>query len=96
MEEEIQRVIDFVSGKKQRYERRGDCIRCGVCCREEECEHLKIENGLATCKIYDSPDRPLKCKLFPEMPPIPKKFKNCGYYFLDAWENNKIVKWRVT
>ena len=80
-----------------RYERQGECNRCGECCVNEECEHLEIdeETEMATCRIYDSLDRPLRCKLFPDMPPIPKEFQNCSYYFLDTWEDDKIVKWVV-
>lgn len=70
-----------------RYDRRGKCVRCGHCCLNENCEHFEIIGDLANCKIIDSLDRPLKCKLFPEMPPI--LFDTCGYYFLDKWENNK-------
>ena len=73
-----------------RYKRQGQCNRCGECCLNENCEHFQMGNPV-TCKIFNSPDRPLKCKLFPEMPPIPKQFKECGYYFLDTWEDNRIV-----
>jgi hypothetical protein len=77
---------------EMRYVQRGKCRRCGQCCLGENCEHLQInDNGLATCRIFNCSDRPLKCGLFPEMPPIPKSFKNCGYYFLDTWEENKVV-----
>jgi len=77
---------------KKRYARKGDCIRCGMCCINENCEHFVMgkKTEIATCEIYESPNRPLRCKLFPEMPPI--LFESCGYYFLDAWENNKKVK----
>ena len=61
----------------------------------ENCEHFEVGEP-ATCKIYDSPDRPLRCKLFPEMPPIPREFEKCGYYFLDTWEDNRVVKYRVS
>lgn len=77
---------------KPRYKRMGKCNRCGACCLVEDppCPHLAWEGKKAICKIFSKPERPLRCKLFPEMPPIP--FKSCGYYFLDKWENNKIVK----
>ena len=75
---------------KLRYERRGECLRCGLCCLKEECEHLVFKGKVATCLIHDDPDRPLKCKLWPEMPPLP--FDDCGYSFLDTWESNKVVK----
>lgn len=73
----------------KRYERQGQCDRCGLCCLNEKCEHLVFKGKTASCSIHDDPDRPLKCKLWPELPPIP--FEGCGYFFLDLWEN-KIVK----
>ena len=73
-----------------RYKRQGECNRCGDCCVNENCEHFEV-GSLATCKIYDSPDRPLKCRLFPEMPSL-KPNKRCGYYFLDTWEDNRRVE----
>jgi len=74
-----------------RYIQQGECKRCGQCCINEDCEHFETGN-LAICKRYGSPDRPSKCKWFPEMPPLPRAFDKCGYYFLDTWEDNKIVK----
>jgi len=74
--------------KKQRYIRMGECIRCGQCCVNEDCEHFEM-NEPATCLIHKK-ERPARCVLFPEMPPI--LFETCGYYFLDTWEDNKIVK----
>ena len=65
-----------------------------MCCVNEGCEHLDM-NGIATCSIYDSPDRPAKCRLFPEMPPIPKEFKDCGYYFVDTWNDDVESKHEV-
>lgn len=74
-----------------RYERRGECCRCGQCCKGENCEHLFIErNGTATCMIHDDPSRPEKCDLFPFAPPI--VFSSCGYSFADLWDNGRIVK----
>ena len=77
-----------------RYKRKGRCLRCGSCCLCEDpaCEYLSFDDNVAVCLIYKQADRPLRCKLFPEMPPIPKEFKDCGFYFLDTWEDNKIVK----
>jgi len=73
---------------KLRYERQGKCLRCGQCCERENCPHFETGEP-ATCLIYDK-ERPARCGLFPEMPPI--LFEKCGYYFLDIWEDNKIVK----
>jgi len=76
----------------QRYIRQGECERCGQCCLNEDCEYFEMgDNGLATCLIHDQ-ERPSKCTLFPENPPI--IFKKCGYYFLDTWENNRIIRGR--
>jgi len=68
-----------------RYVRKGECVRCGWCCRADGCEHLKIENGMATCMIYA--DRFKRCRLWPEMPPI--LYEGCGYWFVDTWEDNR-------
>jgi len=75
-----------------RYSRQGECIRCGWCCMHEgtdggPCEHLKKEGEIYTCLLFNSPDRPQKCGLFPSAPPI--LHKGCGYYFIDRWDGNK-------
>ncbi len=86
----------MISMVKLRYKRMGKCNRCGACCLAEDppCPHLAWEykNGkkIAVCKLYGKPERPERCKWFPEAPPI--MFKTCGYYFVDTWENNRIVK----
>lgn len=71
---------------KLRYERKGKCNRCGWCCLTEDCEHFKDN----LCGIFGSSERPAKCINFPQAPPILNE--KCGFYFLDTWENNKIVK----
>lgn len=78
------------SGKiKPRYERRGQCNRCGWCCEYHGCPLVKYdEENKAYCTIYNN--RPNRCRVFPEAPPILNE--NCGYYFVDTWENNKVVK----
>jgi len=80
-----------ISKPKMRYELRGQCNRCGWCCDHEDCEHLVYEGKKATCLIHGNEERPLKCKIFPSAPPI--IHKECGFYFLDTWENNRIVKY---
>lgn len=75
----------------RRYKRQGKCRSCGKCCLTINCEHFEM-GEIATCKIYDSLDRPSDCGLFPEAPPI--MIEGCGYYFLDTWENNRIVRER--
>ena len=43
-----------------------ECFRCGRCCLfyRPECaaENMTIENGLSTCKIYNTADFPQECK----------------------------------
>ena len=75
-----------------RYIRRGECSRCGWCCLKEDCEHLAWNGDTATCKIYGDPSRPEKCELFPEMPPILNP--RCGYWFVDKWSNDKVLRVR--
>jgi hypothetical protein len=77
---------------KLRYIRKGKCKRCGTCCLDENCEYFELnkKTGIATCKIFNSSERPLRCKWFPQAPPI--LIEKCGYYFIDTWENNRVVK----
>ena len=76
---------------KRRYILHGECNQCGDCCQNEDCEHLeRISQGKWGCKIHNDPNRPLKCKLYPEMPPI--VFRRCSYYFRDTYENNRLVR----
>jgi len=81
---EFNNIMNIVSGKESRYERRGQCDQCGICCRQESCKYF---NG-KTCDIFGSPDRPLKCKLFPANPPI--LFDTCGYYFVDKLDDRML------
>jgi len=72
-----------------RYERRGECNRCGWCCLYHSCPLVYFdEEKNAVCSIYNN--RPKRCKVFPEAPPILNP--DCGFYFVDTWENNRIVK----
>jgi hypothetical protein len=44
--------------------RRGECLRCGACCRLlHRCPFLKTDNGLAVCIIHTQ--RPFNCSIFP-------------------------------
>ena len=74
-----------------RYERHGQCNRCGWCCQFENCEHFEPasqENGnKAICLIHDK-KRPLKCESFPALPPI--LYGKCGYWFYDRWHRKKL------
>jgi hypothetical protein len=84
----LEELISMVNGKEPRYERRGQCIRCGACCIEEDCEYLQWENGFATCSVFDKPERRPYCKDWPELPPI--VYKTCGYSFYDKIENKEL------
>lgn len=74
---------------KPRYIRQGKCNRCGWCCDYHGCSDVKRIDGKAICTIYEK--RPLRCVVFPEAPPI--LIESCGFYFLDTWEDNRIVKY---
>lgn len=71
-----------------RYIRQGECKRCGKCCLTADCKFFEMGEK-ATCKIHDE-ERSVDCELFPEAPPI--MFKDCGFYFLDTWKDNRIVR----
>ena len=50
--------------KRQAARRQGDCNRCGLCCQLVfKCQHLRYENGLASCGRYHN--RPPNCSNFP-------------------------------
>jgi len=81
---------------KLRYERKGECNRCGWCCLQEDplCPYLKKENdGIYTCIVYDEKEKYVRCGMYPSNPPI--VHEECGYYFIDTWDDNKIVKRKV-
>lgn len=79
-----------------RYIRKGKCNRCGWCCLNEDppCPYLKKEGDKYTCTIFNEPKkRFVRCKMYPDAPPI--LHKECGYWFIDTWEDNKIVTRKV-
>lgn len=76
----------------KRYIRQGGCDRCGQCCEEENCEHFQPGDS-AMCSIHEREDRPNKCKWYPQLPPI--IFDKCTYYFLDTWEDNRVIMPRM-
>lgn len=56
-------IVEF-EGK--RYERRGQCIRCGTCCTgfSKPCPQLnQLPNGLWECKIHEIFNTPYALKL---------------------------------
>jgi hypothetical protein len=83
----LQKML-MIAGGMPRFQRMGKCNQCGQCCLNEDCEHLTfLENGKAFCNSHDN-KRPLKCKLYPEYPPI--LFKTCGYYFWDIVDKRRL------
>jgi len=74
-----------------RYKRRGECTRCGLCCANEDCKHLSWDGHKAVCLIHNQ-ERPQRCVLFPQAPPI--MIAECGFYFVDTWEEDRVVKCR--
>ena len=76
-----------------RYRRKGKCLQCGWCCLRENplCPHLKFrDDGSTVCLIHRKASRPSYCRNYPGNPPI--LHEGCGYYFLDRWDDNKIIK----
>lgn len=76
--------------KRLRYLRKGRCLQCGWCCQKEDCKELVFVDGKYYCEKFHSKDRPSKCAPFPQAPPLLNP--DCGYYFLDRWDNDRIVK----
>ena len=78
-----QKVLNFTyNGKKYRVE--GECLRCGVCCKDR-CHWLDYEpNGLAKCLLHGR-SKPWDCFLFPATRdpsnPLPEK---CGYKIVEV------------
>ena len=77
----------------KRYIRQGKCLRCGWCCKNEACEHFIDEANVTICAIFGQDDRPKKCTVYPSAPPVLNK--NCGFYFLDRFNDNKVTKEKV-
>lgn len=86
---DIKVKIEPINLPNPRYIRKGQCNRCGWCCKYHGCKDLIMEDGKAICTIYDK--RPDRCRVFPEAPPI--LTETCGYWFEDTWENNRVVKY---
>jgi hypothetical protein len=64
--------------------RRGECRKCGQCCRLVfKCPFLQKEGSCETCKIYKY--RPAQCRHFPiDKNDLRELGKTCGYYFVDS------------
>ena len=72
--------------------RRGECIRCGACCKLlYVCPHLEeLADGTTECKIHER--RPINCQIFPingrdlqDRDLIGKRGDNkpCGFSFVE-------------
>lgn len=72
-----------------RYIRHGECARCGWCCEREECGYFKREGGFATCGRHGN-GQPEKCVLYPEVPPLVSR--RCGFWFVDTFEENRVIR----
>jgi hypothetical protein len=61
--------------------RRGDCNRCGACCKILFACPFLIEgkDGTFTCGVYDH--RPASCRLFPMVPADLREVDGCGFSF---------------
>ena len=65
-------------------DRRGECNRCGACCKlPYPCPFLRFdEEGLSTCSVYLA--RPPSCRKYPRVATENLTTDTCGYYFVDA------------
>jgi Fe-S-cluster containining protein len=66
--------------------RRGDCNRCGECCKLPfPCPFLRYDDeGLASCAVYYA--RPPSCRKYPRTADENMTPATCGYYFVDVTE----------
>ena len=80
---DVDEIVKMVAGETPRYERVGECVRCGVCCLNEDCGHFEdaTDDTLARCRIFGDPARSGKCVDFPYAPPI--ACQTCGFRFTD-------------
>ena len=72
--------------KQQLARRKGNCLRCGVCCRlGYSCPSLGSEKEGSTCKTYTI--RPTNCRIFPidnadlRERNLVASETTCGFYF---------------
>lgn len=72
---------DYIINK--RYNRRGQCNRCGKCCKK--CPYLKLDNGKFKCIVYNS--HICHHDAFPrdKFDIWSRGIKECGFY----WKNEK-------
>lgn len=66
--------------------RRGDCNRCGECCKlPYPCPFLRYDaDGLSRCAVYQA--RPPSCRKYPRTASENITPASCGYYFVDITE----------
>jgi len=79
----------------RRFERRGECKRCGWCCAQEDCANFSMTDGVADCAIHPTKTggvdtREPKCRRFPQSVPI--IHRGCGYWFVDRWNDDRPVR----
>lgn len=62
--------------------RRGDCHRCGDCCKLPfPCPFLRFdEEGLSSCAVYRF--RPASCRKYPRVPEENLTAATCGFHFV--------------
>jgi uncharacterized protein len=64
--------------------RRGDCNRCGACCKLPfPCPFLRFDaEGLSSCAVYYA--RPPSCRKYPRTESEQLTPETCGYYFVST------------
>ena len=83
-----------IAGNLER--RRGECARCGACCRLMlRCPMLAERNGVTKCIAHD--DRPDNCRIFPVDEAdladrnIVMPGRACGFHFIARSRGSKTV-----
>jgi hypothetical protein len=77
---------DHIDRMKRR--RRGECRRCGACCRlVYRCPFLRMDGDLAVCTVHQR--RPQNCRIFPvdrldlEDRDLVDPARPCGFWFVE-------------
>ena len=72
--------------------RRGDCNRCGECCKlPYPCPFLRFDDaGLSSCAVYQL--RPASCRKYPRTADENLTPETCGFYFVRVEEISRTAK----
>lgn len=57
MKDEEKKIEAYCPLMKEMLVRVGECTRCGLCCEDEKCIHLRYEGDIAVCGVWDKLDK---------------------------------------